>query len=375
MARFSQPIVDTDVHHNWYPSEVASYFPKKWRDYVGAHPEWVSPPFNMNALLSNGGWQLETFDPEFTFATDYEIMRRVHLDKHPFYRVLLTFNVGHYGSHLNHEFAVATARALNDWNIERWVDRDDRFYSVVAVTNGQPEEAAKEIRRVGGHDRVVGVVLSGNLLGRPYGDPIYDPIHRAASEEGLHLVLHWGPGDNPTTGITTAAAGQFGNGAIFGSQFSQQAMTYISSFITNGTFEKFPDLKVLANEYGVGWLPWLLAMLDDSYELLKLESSWVKKRPSEYFRSNIKLATQPLEESPKSHQLIDLLEMTEGVEDLLCFSSDYPHWSADSPAHVARLFPKSWHRKVFCDNACDFFGWDRPGEIVKTGPLPASVSG
>lgn len=367
MARYDGPIIDTDVHHTWYPDEIAGYFPKAWREYVAADPGCVLPRFHTPLNAPNGGHLLESYEPGFTSATDYEVIQRVFLDRYPFYRVLLTFNVGQYGSHLNPEFAVAAARAANDWNIDKWLSRDDRFYSVIVVPPGQPEEAAKEIRRVGGHERLVAVNLAGNVLGRPWGDPIYDPIYRAAADLDLHVALHWGTGDGPTTGITAAAAGHFANGTIFGSQYIQQGMTYIGSFVTNGTFERFPDLKVIVNEYGVAWLPWLLTNLDSRYELMKLESSWVKRWPSEYFRSNIRLATQPLEESPKPQQLLDLLGLIDGIEDLLCFSTDYPHWTADEPHYIARKLPKEWHRKIFCDNACDFFGWKRPPE----GPFSA----
>jgi predicted TIM-barrel fold metal-dependent hydrolase len=67
--------------------------------------------------------------------------------------------------------------------------------------------------------------------------------------------------------------------------------------------------------------------------------------------------------------------MTEGIEDLLCFSSDYPHWTGDSPTFVAKLLPKSWHRKVFCDNACDFFGWERPDSVATLEPVEPAVAG
>jgi predicted TIM-barrel fold metal-dependent hydrolase len=86
----------------------------------------------------------------------------------------------------------------------------------------------------------------------------------------------------------------------------------------------------------------------------------VKRLPSEYIRSHIRLGTQPIEESPKRQQLIDLLQTIDGVEDLLCFASDWPHWTSDDPADTTRLIPKEWHRKVMCDNACDFYGIEKP---------------
>jgi predicted TIM-barrel fold metal-dependent hydrolase len=46
----------------------------------------------------------------------------------------------------------------------------------------------------------------------------------------------------------------------------------------------------------------------------------------------------------------------------LVFSSDYPHISFDEPTYIARLLPAAWQRKVFCENACELFGWSLPAE-------------
>lgn len=359
MASYSGPIVDVDVHHKWHPSEIADWYPERWRDFVAADPERVTPPSNFLFIVNNGAHRMESYEPGFTRNTDYEILRTTLLETHPFYRILLSFNVGQFGSHVNPEFALESTRAVNNWNLERWLSvDDDRLYSLMVIPPGQPEEAAKEMRRIGEHERIVGFVLTGNVLGRPFGDPIYDPIYRAASDLGLLVYLHIGTGD--ATWNVTGTGGHFANGAMMGSAIAQEATAYVASFIANGTFEKFPDLKVLVAEYGINWLPWLLTRLDDDYEILKRESLWVKRWPSEYFRDHIKLSTQPLEPGVKREQLPELLEMIPDVEDLLCFSTDYPHFTADDPRYVMRYLPQEWHRKVFCENACELLGWTPP---------------
>jgi hypothetical protein len=87
MARYDGPMIDTDVHHTWYPDEIAAYFPRKWRDYVAADPSCMLPRFHTPLNAPNGGHMLESYEPGFTTATDYEILSRVHLNKYPFYRV------------------------------------------------------------------------------------------------------------------------------------------------------------------------------------------------------------------------------------------------------------------------------------------------
>jgi predicted TIM-barrel fold metal-dependent hydrolase len=54
----------------------------------------------------------------------------------------------------------------------------------------------------------------------------------------------------------------------------------------------------------------------------------------------------------------------DGIEDMLLFSTDYPHSSMDDYEYAARQLPEAWHRKVFCDNACASYGWTPPAVDV-----------
>jgi predicted TIM-barrel fold metal-dependent hydrolase len=369
MTGYDGPIVDVDVHHLWRDDrEITERLPRQWRDYLQASGKALVPSVYSGAVGFNGGRLIESYEPGGSRGTDPEILRARLLDRFGYYRCVLTHDVGQYGGHLNPFLSAALCRAVNDWNLETWLGGDERLYSVIVVPSGAPVEAAQEIRRVGGHPRLVSVCLAGNVLGRPFGDPVYDPIYEAASELGLHVALHYGNLDRPGT-ATTLAGGPPASGIARHSQFSQQAMHYISSYIVHGTFEKFPDLKLLVKEYGVGWLPYLMLRLDQAYPLLRAESPWVRRLPSDYIRRHVKLSTQPLDDSPDPRGLARLLESVDGIDDLLCFSTDWPHWTADDPSYVARRLPKSWHRKIFCTNACDFFGW--PAPAAKTEPAAA----
>lgn len=100
-------------------------------------------------------------------------------------------------------------------------------------------------------------------------------------------------------------------------------------------------------EFGVAWIPSLLWRMDQFYESYKLESSWLRKWPSDYVHENIKFSTQPIETSRPPTAVAEMLQTVDGMEDLLCFSSDYPHISFDDPTYVARLLPKTWRHKIF----------------------------
>lgn len=366
MARYDGPIVDVDIHHRWYSEEdIVAYMPRQWRDYVHANarsPFRIIPaPLTGNALIGNRGRRLDAYveDDPVPPGWDYSTLKRQLLDPYNYFRGVLTHDLGETSSFPNHYYGRAVAQALNDWSIDRWLRLDDRLYGLMVVPAAEPEEAAKEIRRIGRHPKIAGVLLCGNPFGRPFGDPLYHPIYEAASELGLAVSIHVATGDRPDSQVTSVGgplAVSFEYNAVFG----ECASHYVTSFIVHGVFEKFPDLHVMVKEYGVAWLPWLIWRLDENYELLKFESPWVKKLPSEYIRKHLRFSTQPIEASPNRGGLAQLLSSVPWLEEVLCFSTDYPHYSFDDPAYIARLLPDGWARKVFCDNACSVYGWTPP---------------
>lgn len=366
-ARYRGPIVDVDIHHRpRADADLFNYLPKKWQDYAKGDGRTLQP---LTSVMTNGetltrGGSADTWaDDGSRPGSSYPQLKAQILDRHNYVRAILTHQLGEYGTHFNRYYAHALCRAANDWNIDTWLTLDERLNSVIVIPSGEPEEAAKEVRRVGGHARLVGVLLAGNALGVPFGDQIYHPIYAAAADLGLPISIHLTVADRPSanTGSTAGPKGWI----EMASQVAQQAMHYTSSFIVNGVFEKYPDLRVVIKEYGVSWLPSAMWKLDDSYQLLKHESSWVKKWPSEYMHRHIKVSTQPIEESPDdSKGLTRLLQTVEGIEEMLCFSTDYPHSSMDEPDFLARQFPTRWLPKIFCENACSTYGWTPPAQTA-----------
>jgi predicted TIM-barrel fold metal-dependent hydrolase len=353
MSTYRGPIVDVDVHNlPASPNEIAAYLPERWRDYRSFNPP---PP------ISIGGIGYSTPAPHVRRSdggppgSSYEILKEELLDPNNYYKAILTHNIGQYPDLANQYFMVDVCRAANNWMVEKWLPLDERLASVIIVPIPMIEEAVAEVHRLGDHPQMVGILFAANPLRRPYGDPLYHPIYGAALEHGLALTTHVGidhtstsPGGPPATVMANASA------------YAAMAAHHISSFITHGVFEKFPDAKFVLKEYGIGWLPGLIWRLDAEYERLRIESPWVKRWPSEYIHDHVRLSTQPLETGARRRDLGDYLSVIDGIEDILCFSSDYPHPSLDDHMFVAGQLPAAWHRKVFCDNACTTYGWTPP---------------
>jgi predicted TIM-barrel fold metal-dependent hydrolase len=364
VSSYRGPIIDVDIHHSpANDADVIKYLPRQWQDYLkgdGRGTMTLASPGALSGPLNESAIRLDAWAAGNRPGSSYEILRDQLLDKHGYHKAILTHQLGQESTHLNTYFARALCSAKNDWNADYWLSKDERIYSLLVLPLAEPSEAVKEVRRMGGHEKIVGILIGGNPLGKPIGDPLFHPIYEACADMGLAVSMHPTHSDRPNNTITAVGGSMAHEEAV--SQFGQQAMHYISSLIVHGVFEKYPTLHFTFKEYGISWLPYLMMRLDQNYELLRYESPWVKKLPSDYIREHVKVSTQPIEESPDDENgVAKLLDTIDGMEDLLCFSSDYPHYSTDEPDFVARQLPAKWHRKVFCDNACVAFGWTPPG--------------
>lgn len=376
MPAYRGPIIDVDVHHRPRSiNDLLGYLPAATRELVTADDHKAFPLYPSmtlaSAATSNSGRRADSFGDDGGIpGWNYELHKTQLLDRYDYHRGVLTHDVGDFAMHLNPEVANPLCRAANDWTIDHWLSRDERLRGLVVCPFADPEAAAAEVRRVGGHPKMSGVYLVGAPLGRPWGDPVYHPVYRAAAELGLPLALHQAASERPkVTGRTTPSP--LMTATEMTALMSQQGMHFVSSFIVHGVFEKFPGLKLLVKEFGVAWIPSLLWRMDQFYDSYKLESSWVRKWPSDYVLENIKFSTQPIETSSRRNAVADMLQTVDGMDELLCFSSDYPHISFDDPTYVARLLPASWRRKVFYDNARAIYGWD---DIATDPPAHADAA-
>jgi hypothetical protein len=357
VAKYTGTIVDIDIHNRpASDADLAKYLPKEWRAYGEARlrhgASLGKPPTGLQTgIIDAAGRRRDAFREGEGFpGSSYGLLRELWLDKVNLFKGILTHDVGEYSMHRNADFAAAVCRAANDWMIEEWLPLDERLVAGIVPARATPQEGVKEIRRLADHPRMCCVYIAGDPLQVGMGHPVYHPIYAAAAEVGLPILVH--PHHRGEIAGTPSTMTE---------NLSSQplrAMHDISSLIVYGVFEKYPTLKVVLTEFGFTWLPTLMANLDRSWDALRVESLWVRKRPSEYIREHIRLSTQPLEGGAAEHRA--LLQTVEGVDDILCFSSDYPHVSMDDVEFVARVMPDEWHRKLFCDNACDVFGWVPP---------------
>lgn len=342
-------LIDADVHHAPDHNEVIRRMPAALRKRGWLTPGAVgyNNPHSVDrtdARPPSGGkpgsdpdYMLEHhFEP---FGVDYGIM-------HP----ASTLSIG---VSADYRYAAAAARAYNDYMLDTWLAHSDRFIGAVLVAPQWPEEAAKEIRRVGGNPRFRQVIMT-SAARIPYGQVNYWPIYEAAEEMGLPVAVHPGAEGNGISGPPTPA-GYPSSYFEWHTGLSQNYMAHVTSLVVEGVFQRFPKLTFVAVEGGVAWLPHLMWRLDKNWKALRETTPWLTEPPSQVIRRHVKLTTQPIEEPEKPQHLLQIFEMIH-AEELLMFSSDYPHWDGDSPAHAFPKLPQELAERIFYRNALELYG-------------------
>jgi len=336
-TRASKPrvsIIDCDIH-NAVPGLDAlfPYLPERWRRHaqtIGMRGRNALAKGHVYPKSSPEACRVDAWPSSGPPGSDLALMQHQHLDPLGIAIGILNCLVN-LGPQLNHEWAAALSRAVNDWQVAEWLDKDARLRASIVVPYEYPELAVQELRRAArahpGFVQVLILVRTQEPLGRPH----YRPIFQAASEVGLPVALHFGG----TSGHAITACGWPSFYLEDHTSMSQAFQAQLVSLVLEGVFERFPQLRVVMVEGGFAWVPPVMWRMDQHWRRLREETPYLRRAPSEYVRAHIALTTQPMEEPEHPGHLLDLLEMmAEGPK--LMFATDYPHWDFDAPD---RAFP------------------------------------
>lgn len=251
-----------------------------------------------------------------------------------------------YGVQLvfNADMAVAFTTALNDWVTKEWLDREPRLRASIVVPLQSVEDAVAEIERHASDPRFVQILVLA-MGEAPLGRRQYWPIYEAAQKHQLPIGIHAGSSyRHPLTSL--------GWPSYFLEDYVSQSQGFqaqVSSMICEGVFVKYPELKVVLIESGISWVPGFLWRLGKFWRGVRAEVPWIDRPPAEIFRDHFRLTTQPFDapdDPDAAARLIDHLRS----DELLLFSSDYPHWQFDGDEVMPSNIPASLRRKIMVDN-------------------------
>ncbi len=335
--------IDCDIHPAVPGTRVLlPYLDAYWRDAVAMREidrlELTSYPPNA-PLSARPDWRTDGVRA----GTDLALLRRHALD-HFDLRFAICNCLNGAQVVYNEHLGAALCRAINDWIAAEWLDREPRLRASMLVSLQSPEMAAEEIERLGADRRFVQVlVLAQHEI--PLGRRALWPIYRAAERLGLPIGIHAGSAFRhaPTqSGFqSTLVEDYVGQTQGFAAQ--------LISLVAEGVFVKFPALRVVLIESGVSWLPGLMWRMTKDWRGIRTEVPWVRHTPASVLRDNIRLTITPLDAPPDPADLERLLDQL-GSDDMLLFSTDYPHWQFDGDAVLPAGLPDSLLQKILVDN-------------------------
>jgi predicted TIM-barrel fold metal-dependent hydrolase len=153
-------------------------------------------------------------------------------------------------------------------------------------------------------------------LGLPdYWDGRYDPLWAAIQDADLPICCHIGLNTRLEDLARRDPTPQKG---IFVPMVGLSSGEALGMWVLTGVFERFPRLKVVFVEPGLGWVSWWVYIADDMAARQGYEFPGLTRLPSEYFRQNVYLTF--IDEPDAMKHARDRL----GIENIM-WSSDYPH--------------------------------------------------
>lgn len=351
-------VIDCDIHHTFKDiKQLFPYLPRKYRERI----ELWGSNFGGGPGTMNGGSvgkRADSFPPSGGPAgSDLDFMIEQLLEPFDIRYGILTGEFIASTNTADTYYSAALCSAFNDYTIEHWLDKEPRFRGSIYLPIHDVAASVREIERLGSHPGMVqAYVPSGSS--HPYGNKMFHPIYEACLKHGINFTMHVGAlGDGMNAPATNVGYPSYY--IEYRAARTQAYMAHMASFIFEGVFEIFPELQVAFIEGGVFWVAPYLWRLDQDWKALREQTPWVKRKPSEYFLTNMYIGSQPIEETP-NRQAFDTLFEAMHAKDKLLFCSDYPHWDFDSPKLVFPKMDKETTNNVFYYNAAKYYGLPMP---------------
>ena len=251
-------------------------------------------------------------------------------------------------------------RAYNEWLAEFCATASDRLVGAGLIPIDDAKSAADEVRHLKQLRLRTGMFLAARV-DVPLWDESWEPLWDAAAETGIVIGFHLGGGLRTVT-FSGPKASDPGNLGVRVACSTLQMDEPLAAVIFSGALERHPKLKIVLAETGIGWLPYMVERMDDSYQrFLDAGDFWrahgglqLTMAPSAYFRRQV-WATFQIDHV--GLRLIDVLG-----DDRVMWASDYPHadstWPESQQAIAANFkdVADPARRRILCDNARALYG-------------------
>jgi predicted TIM-barrel fold metal-dependent hydrolase len=370
------PLVSVDDHHLEPRDTFVGRLPRALQDRAPRIVEdehgmeyWL---FEDEKVAISGGNVMKSWSPEDMYVgpVRYDQMRRGAWDVSArvhdldiagihaslcFPSMVFGFAGWRFMKMKDRELGLATLRAYNSWVLEGWsAGYPHRLIPSQISCLWDPEIAAQEIRRnaeLGFH----AVTFSENpeSLGLPslYSDH-WDPFFRACEETETVINLHVGSSGKTMLPSVDSPS------EVLSALFTVSALAATVDWIFAKIPVRFPGLKIVLSEGGIGWVPMLLDRLDyiaNEYVPGGMSDTWdgIDISPVDVLLRNFWFAAYY---DPRT-----ITHLDDRVLAHVLYEADYPHADSSWPdtQEILRMqfenLPTSVAEAVTFRNACRLF--------------------
>ena len=194
--------------------------------------------------------------------------------------------------------------------------RPDRFVGLASVALQHPDLAAEQLDEAIKKLGLRGAAIGGSVGSEELSAPKFDPFWAKAEELGILIFMH--PQQAPGTTQNQRLQGRGGLGNTIGNPL--ETTVFFSHLIFEGILDRFPGLKI-CGAHGGGYLPSYSGRSDALCGRgggLGADCRALKKRPSEYFRTELFVDTMVFREEGLRHLVAEV-----GISQIV-YGTDYP---------------------------------------------------
>jgi predicted TIM-barrel fold metal-dependent hydrolase len=380
-------IIDADTHVT-EPADVwTSRVPRRYRDLVphvvrddAGWDIWVLGGIRIATVGSTApaGWEdFPTTSPKVyadCHPAAYDSSERLkYMDQAGLWAQVLYPNVAGFGSQhflniADDELKLLCVRAYNDF-LHEWASADPaRLVTVCSLPFWDIGAAVTEA------ERCISMGFRGLLFtGEPqrFGCPVlgshhWDPLWSVAQEANVPIHFHIGGGEDTINLIDEERLrehGKLGGAAHAAVNLFLKNGTQCLDLVTSGVLSRYPSLKFVSVESGIGWIPFALETAD--YTWLTMRPGRVRADnellPSDYFRRQVYCTYWFERVAPR--YLLESIPV-----DRILFETDFPHTvclygdiAGEIDTGLAGV-PDEVRRKILWENAAELYGI-RPPQI------------
>lgn len=285
------------------------------------------------------------------------------------------------------QFEEACVRAYNDAMYEEWYLVSNNFIPMALMPYlGGLDGTIAELKRVAkmGYKGILIVAEPAEVVGKTRGwdasaqwglevdnlgyklpafaDPHWWPFWEVCQD--LDMPVHWHANAGLTFGTPVWKGYVRPEAWVASAPSSWSAMSqFLPNLVFSGLLDRFPRVKWVLAESGIGWFNYTLESIDHEWERRALWKHGIKRRPSEQLKGQVHLSSWFEAEGVRSVQI---------DKSHLMWQSDFPHNPSTYPRsrdvinHIFKGVPQDIREKVLYKNVLELYREEPVFEAAKS---------